>query len=117
MVANAARSAASDMLYQRKGERAGLDAGQIDRREPEPGSTYPAVDLGPRRFADRPDEIADGQFDARDVTVVPDPEIGETNCSDCCLGLLDLSELGRRDFLVVRDARRQARRGRFARAG
>src|SRR4051794_19357716 len=70
-------ASAMDGPDERQGEGAGLDPGQIDGREAEPGVRYRFSHRLAEGFGHGPDEIVDGQLDAGDVAVVAYPQVLE----------------------------------------
>jgi hypothetical protein len=98
---------------ERQGECAGLDPANVYRDEPEAGASYRIQHLRAERIADRADQICGRQLDPRDVVVVPNSQLVESELPQGRLSALDLAELDGRDRLVVRNPRREARRSRF----
>ena len=91
-------------MDQRQRERAGLNAGQVNRDEPEPRVGDRRAHGGPRWFGGNPLEIVSGQLDARNVAVMPHPDIIESEAAQRRLGPLDLTQLRRVDWVEMRDA-------------
>jgi hypothetical protein len=65
------------MLQHGQGERAGLDAGEIDGGVTEAGLDDGSTDLLPRRLGDCPNQIGKRQLDPGHVPVVAYPQVGE----------------------------------------
>jgi hypothetical protein len=91
-------------LHQRQRERAGLDAGQVNGDEPESRLGDRGMDRRPRWFGRYPLEIISGQLDARNIAVMPHPDIIESEAAQRRLGPLDLTQLRRVDWVEMRDA-------------
>jgi hypothetical protein len=84
---------------------------QVQRDKPETGRAD-RLDDGRSSWVDhRTRQVRLGQFHARDVAMVPDPQIGESQTPQCRLGCLDLMQLHRHDLLKMRNSGRQTRRG------
>jgi hypothetical protein len=98
---------------ERQGEGTGLNPRDIHRDESEAGTSYGVQHLGAKWIADRSNQIWGRQLDPRNVVVMPNPQLRESEPSQCRLGTIDLAELGRRDHLVVRNPRCEARRRRL----
>jgi hypothetical protein len=98
---------------ERQGECAGLDPTNIHRDKPEASASYCIQHLRAERIADRADQICGRQLDPRDVVVMPNSQLFESELSQGRLSALDLAELDRRDQLVVRNPRREAGCSRF----
>ena len=94
-------------------EGAGLDARQIHRDELETGSTDSCQHLGTEGINDRPNKISGRQLDPRDLIVMPNSQVAESQLPQGRLGAFDLTQLGWRHGMVVRNSRREAGRRRL----
>ncbi len=98
---------------ERQGEGAGLNPADIHRDKSEAGTSYGVQHLRTKRIADRSNQIRRRQLDPRNVVVVSNSQLRESQLPQRGLGAVDLAELGRRDHMVVRNPRREARRSRL----
>jgi hypothetical protein len=98
---------------QRQGEGAGLNPANIHRDKSEAGASYGVQDLRSKRIADRSNQVWGRQLDSRNVVVVSNSQLRESELPQRRLGSVDLAELGRGDHMVVRNPGCQARRGRL----
>jgi hypothetical protein len=90
-------------IQQRQCECAGLDPANIHRDKSESGASYGGQHLRAKRIADGTDQICGRQLDPRDVVVMPNSELRESEPPQGRLGAFDLAEFGGRDHLVVRN--------------
>jgi hypothetical protein len=94
-------------------EGAGLDARQIHRDELETSAADSCQHLGTERINNRPNKISGRQLDPRDLIVMPNSQVGESQLSQGRLGAFDLAQLGWRHGMVVRNSRSEAGRRRL----
>jgi hypothetical protein len=84
-----------------QGKGAGLNPADIDGNKSEPGGSNRLQDFRAKWIADRPDQVRRGQFNARDVVVVPNSQIRESEAPQGGFGTFDLAELGGRDYMMM----------------
>src|SRR5665647_1814539 len=94
---------------QRQGERPRLHAHQVEGHEPEPGRADDPHNLVAQRGGRHRGNAFDRDLQPGDVTVVPDPQVTQTEPTQLRLRSLDLRELLGRDLEVVRDPGGQTR--------
>jgi hypothetical protein len=94
-------------------EGSGLDTSKINRHESETSTAYSCQHLGTERIDDSPNQISGRQLDPRDLIVMPNSQVAESQLSQGRLGAFDLTQLGWRHRMVVRNSRRKAGRRRL----
>jgi hypothetical protein len=100
-------------IQQGQGEGSGLNTTKINGGKAEPSAAYRRQHLRADWISHRPRQVLRRQLDPRYLIMVPDPQIGESQLPQGGFGAFDLAQLGRRNGVVVRNPRRQARRGRL----
>src|SRR3989304_2994073 len=94
-------------------EAAGPVALEIERDVSIPGGLDLAYDRGPRLRIERACQLVATDLDARQLVMVPDAIHTESERVERLLGALDPAQLLVGHFRMIRDARRQTRRGGF----
>jgi hypothetical protein len=96
-----------------QGECSGLDPPKVQGDKSEAGPSYRGQDLGSKRISYCPDQIRSRQLDSRDLIVVTNSQIAESQLPQCRFGTLDLAQLGRCDRMVVGNPGGEARSSRL----
>jgi hypothetical protein len=78
-------------IEERQSEGAGLNSGKIDRDKSEAGALHRVQYLRAKRIAHRSDEISEWQLDPRDVIVVANSQLSESELPQRRLGAFDLA--------------------------
>ena len=100
-------------IQQWQGECTGLDSAKIHCDKSKTGASYGGEQLGAKRINNCPYQVRGRQLDPGHFVVVADPQVVESQLSQGGFSTVDLTQLGRRNRMVVRNPRCQTRSSRL----
>jgi hypothetical protein len=93
------------IIQQLERKSPGLDTTKIDSDEAETGTAYGCEHMSTKRINHCPNQIIGRQLDSRDVIVMPNSQVAESQLPQGSFGALNLAQLGWSHEMVVRNSR------------